>query len=425
MDRLPQELLCLVVQNIEHGNADALRSSRLVNKALSAAATPLLFEVVTVWIGVRSLERLTAISEHPQLSRYPRNIIFSPVRFIDYEDDNLYRDKVKNLPEHRFGSPNRSALLLAKHMSVYRSCIEMQRQLSLNALDVAILAKAFSQLPRLSNLDFDNDGPWIGGEELIRSFGTFKATDLLTCDCYHTYQVLVEAMAASPIKFKSFLFGHIEGTSDIYSSLEHHSRAITGLSPGPTLTAGESLPSRPACMLSQALSETICAKHMWICKDAFCGLRGFRTGEIWVEDDEALTGVANAFRYLMLSAPGLETVTLVDIEYTAENRLLTLDNLVPSEGLTNIKTLYIECHETSIEFLNDFFGRHGHTIVEVDFWRLKIAGSDWVKALVALRALDFPLLTRFALHYCDGEHGSLQVQDYLLKKTDENPMAGE
>ncbi|KAF6239779.1 hypothetical protein HO173_002325 [Letharia columbiana] len=80
MDRLPQELLRFIVEDVAY---ESLEPLRLVNKALAAAAAPFLFEVIPLWIGVRSLERLTATSEHPQLSQYPKQIILSPMRFID------------------------------------------------------------------------------------------------------------------------------------------------------------------------------------------------------------------------------------------------------------------------------------------------------------------------------------------------------
>lgn len=71
MRSLPQELIEIIVAHVaKHDDYIArkdLRSVRLVNKAFSHLATVSLFATVPFWLGLKSLEHLTLISEHPQM----------------------------------------------------------------------------------------------------------------------------------------------------------------------------------------------------------------------------------------------------------------------------------------------------------------------------------------------------------------------
>ena len=71
MRALPQELIEIIVVHVaKHDDYIArkdLRSLRLVNKAFSHLATVSLFATVPFWLGLKSLEHLTLISEHPQM----------------------------------------------------------------------------------------------------------------------------------------------------------------------------------------------------------------------------------------------------------------------------------------------------------------------------------------------------------------------
>lgn len=66
------------------------------------------------------------------MDRLPQEIFFSPLRFVEYENDLLYRDKVKDFLRQQHISASMRALTLAKHMSAYRSYTEKQRLLSSN-----------------------------------------------------------------------------------------------------------------------------------------------------------------------------------------------------------------------------------------------------------------------------------------------------
>lgn len=71
MKYLPQEITEKIIDNVakyeDYLSRQDLRNLRLVNKNFSHFATPPLFQTVPFWLGLRSLEHLTLISEHPQM----------------------------------------------------------------------------------------------------------------------------------------------------------------------------------------------------------------------------------------------------------------------------------------------------------------------------------------------------------------------
>ena len=422
MDRFPQELLREIVENVYYEDLEPLR---LVNKAFAAAAAPFLFEVIPLWIGVRSLERLTAISEHPQLSQYPKHIIFSPMRFIDYRVDAHYRDKVNDWLEYQPGSLSMHTLTMTKHMSAYRSYIEAQRLLSLKDTDVKVLARALSQLPRLEILHVDDWDTAIGSGELIRAFGAFKAGDLLSSNCQYTLPTLMKALAASPVKFKVFKLGCDDDSS--YTSIAggngDYSAAASLARPGLPLSKAGC--SDAAKISAQALSTTFCRENWKTCEDALSDVRELKVGEISIIQDDPpdFSKVLPALRNLMQSAQCLETVTLDQIiSFLPVDQRPIMQSVMPPRGLAMVKKLSLSHYQTTAVALSDFFRRHRHTIVHVYFDFVGITGSDWSTALVQLRNLHFSRLETFVLSCCDDQANDLQVQDYILRKTDEDPI---
>ena len=424
MDRFPQELLRFIVEDVPY---ESLEPLRLVNRAFAAAAAPFLFEVIPLWISVRSLERLTAISEHPQLSQYPKQIIFSPLRFIDYESHALYRAKVKDWLEYQPASLSILSLTLAKHMSAYCSYIEAQRFLSSKALDVKILSRAFSLLSHVEILNVDYWDTAIGSAELIHAFGAFKAQDLLTCDCRQTLPVLIRALAASSLKIKVFKLGFDEDSSysSITGNVGDYSAAESLAWPHPSTS--KAVYSCPAKISTQALSTTFCVENLYICKNALSGVLELKIGEFSVEPDDVvnLTRTLVALRNLMECAPCLESVTLEEVssQFHAELPIPSMGRVMPPRS-KHIKNLTIRGYETSLAFLVGFFERHP-TIVKVELHLVTITSTNWSTALTQLRTLDFTRLESFSLYFCGDEEWNLQVQDYILRKTDKDPIVEE
>ena len=428
MDRLPQEMLRLIVQDVPY---ESLESLRLVNKAFATAAAPPLFKSIPAWIGVRSLERLTAISEHPQFSKYPKEIIFSPFSFIDYESDILYQEKIEYFLKHKRQSLSHSmrALAMAKHMSAYRGYIEMQRLLSMNDLDTTILSKAFSRLPRLETLQVGLWDATIGFAELSRAFGALNPGDLLTFDCSHTLPVLIKALAASATKIKVFkLVGDsFRSYSSLSHSLDHCWLTMSILQQ--LLSGHRDQFSFPAGLSTRAFSETFCDENINVCKDALRCVRELRIGSIGSEakDPSCKSMIISTLHKLMQYAQSLEVVTLDGLWIDLPGDMLrhSLDILMPSNVLNSIQELNMRWYHTTIVALCDLFRQNRYTIIKVHFLHVRITESDWSTALTQLRTIDFPRLKVFTLSYCHGHPVDVQVQDYILKKTDTAPLREE
>ena len=429
MDGLPPELLRCIVNHVDHTDLGPLR---LVNRDFAAAGAPRLFEVVPLWISVRSLERLTHISEHPQLSLYPKQIIFSPTRVINYGDAEPYRDKVEDWLQYQPSSLSKYQLAMSKHMTAYAAYIEGQLFLSTDGLDVKILTKALSNLPGLKTFHVDHWDTFIGSDDLIFNFGVFKAEHLLSLDCQYTLPTLMKVLAASTVKIKVFHLGRdnypeasiLDSFVD-YSSATSLARPRRLHSPARPLRFNLRGYSYPTMMSSQAWWMTFADANLKTCTDALSDLRELKVGGINLtcEDAASVLRVVNALRRLMMVAPYLEAVTLNEIssDYFADQRP-AMDSIIPYHGLRMVKKLSLDHYQTNVVSLSDFFRRHGHTIVHVHFSFVAISSGNWSTALAQLRNLPFPRLKTFVLSHCDGKEVDLQVQDYILKKTDVDPL---
>ena len=419
MDRLPQELLCLIVRDVAH---DSLEPLRLVNKSFAAAAAPFLFEDIPLWIGTRSLSRLTAISEHPQLSRYPKKIFFSPLRFIDYCDDVPCKWKAERWLKTQNASLRNGSSFLAQCLSAYRSYIKAQRSLSLNGLDVKILSKAFSHLPRLETLYFDYWDTTIGAAELRHAFGEFKAQGLLTCNSMYTLPAVVKALATSSIKIRAFKLGDdVESYSSISGSNEDYSTVASLTGPPPRFDDGDNDDGdgyRPPEISKLALLNTFCAKKFDVNKNAFRDLRELRIGQIGHFYDSRKSTFA-ALRSLMQCAPGLEILTLEDNESLVgllpryQKGGFAIENMILPDGLNKLKELNLQDLGINMMALIGLFRRNRFTIVKVNLSGVAICRGDWSTVLEQLRRLEFPQLEVFTI-------GESDVKDYVLGRTDAN-----
>lgn len=80
LERLPKELLHEILVDL---SKEDLLGLRRVSKTLARETAPFLFQIIPAWLGSKSLERLTALSEHPQISQYIGKIVVSPLRFVE------------------------------------------------------------------------------------------------------------------------------------------------------------------------------------------------------------------------------------------------------------------------------------------------------------------------------------------------------
>ena len=127
LNRFPPELVKTVVDNLPRAD---LPAARFLNEQFSSIAAPRLFSSVPLWISINSLQNLADLAAHSHLRGYVQEIVFSPLRLIDYKDENKYLSRVKTCLEYGCDSVTSTALHYGRHRSAYRAFIDAQRYLS-------------------------------------------------------------------------------------------------------------------------------------------------------------------------------------------------------------------------------------------------------------------------------------------------------
>ena len=148
----------MVMDGIEDTGDDyiarqSFRILRLVNWKLSGAATPRLFKNIGLWIGTKSLERLTKISEHFCLNHLVEKITFSPMRFVEGQpEDEAYKRRVWEWFEW-----GQSFLLndlvtgYNRHSAAYLDFIHAQREINHDGTSSHLLTTCFQRLRNLKH----------------------------------------------------------------------------------------------------------------------------------------------------------------------------------------------------------------------------------------------------------------------------------
>ena len=127
LSSIPPELVKQIVDDLPRVD---LPAARFINKQFKAIAAPLLFNTIPLWISQRSLESLTDLSNHPELSFYVEHIVFSTLQLVEHKQEAGYLSKVKTALEYYTESLCSVALQFCKHRSAYRAYIEAQRYLA-------------------------------------------------------------------------------------------------------------------------------------------------------------------------------------------------------------------------------------------------------------------------------------------------------
>ena len=106
-------------------------------------------------------------------------------------------------------------------------------------------------------------------------------------------------------------------------------------------------------------------------------------------------------------------------------------DLIPSDGLANIHDLILRMLDLTRRQLADFCEHRSKSLVNVSFHDVDSEDATWEAILDDLRTLKWPRLKQFRLDCCFDQGTSaddhdllveLRVDDYLLHKTDKNPM---
>ena len=416
LEKFPRELLDYIVSTLPRQD---LFRVRLVSKTLSTAAASSLFQTVPVWLGLKSLERFKAVSEHPQLSLYVKEIVFSPLRFIDYGSVEQYLDQARNLASHRSSCEDSQILTSAGHIAAYERYIEEQRRLSSHGTDSKILINGMRRLPQLSSVTVDCLNFNIGCLELMDAFGTLKAGLSLTYDCEHLLPLIFGAIVASKAAIKNFKLGeHEEFRQGPSQQLGIKSSLLESLNPAPSRGR-----VRPRTISSEALFNTSYLADEPKGRKALANLRTLEISSIETNLDHSgeLGETMTAIRQIIGLSPNLERVTLGEISDKVSGEMPSLQGVFGSKRLQYLQKLDMHNFDSDIDDMVDFFRRHATTLVEVRLGWMTLHG-DWSSLLIRLRDVGFLQLKCFILNDCDDNEVDLEVQDYILRKTEFDPV---
>ena len=414
LEKFPRELLDDIASTLPRQD---LFHVRLVSKTLATSAAPSLFQTIPVWLGCKSLEQFKAISNHDQLSQYVQEIVFSPLRFIDYGSAEQYIDQARKLASHQSFWED---LTSAEHIAAYEIYIKAQRRLCSEGTDFKILIDGMRRLPQLSCITVDFLNFNIGSLELMSSFGTLNAGLSLTYDCEHLLPLVFGAMAASKATIKTFKLGeHEEFRQDYSQGFGTPSSLLEPLNPAQT---GER--SRPRTISSEALFNTFYLADEPNGRKTLGNLRALEISSIETNSDhggelgETMAGI----RQLIGLSPNLEKVTLGEISDKVSGEMPSLIGVFGSCKLAYLQKLDMSNYESEESDMVCFFRRHVATLVEIRLSWMTLKGGDWSSLLTQLREVTFLRLQHFVLNDCYDNEVDLEVQDYVLWRTDFDPI---
>lgn len=417
LEEFPQELLHDIVSTLPRQD---LFCVRLVSKTLATAAASSLFQTIPMWLGLKSLERFKAISEHAVLSQFVKEVVFSPLRFIDHGSADQYLDQTAKLASHGSSRGDFQILTSAKHITAYKSYIKAQRRLSYEGIDSKILTDGMRRLPQLSNITVDFLNFNIGCLELMSAFGTLKAGISLTYDCEHLLPLILGAMVASKANIKTFKLGeHEEFRQDSSQGSGTKCSLLECL--GPTQT-GER--SHPRTISSEALLNTFYLADEPNGRKALGKLRALEISSIETNLDHEgeLDETMTAIRQIIRLSPNLEKITLGEISDKVSGEIPSLIGVFGLSKLQHLQKLDIYNYESETNDMVHFFRTHAATLVEIRLGWMTLRDGNWSSLLTRLRQVTFLRLKHFILNDCDDNEVDLEVQGYVVGKTDHDPV---
>ena len=427
MEKLPLELLQQVLQYLPRAD---LPSVRLLTRTLAAAAEPLLFHTIPLWIELQSVEALTGISEHPRLSQYVKEIVFSPLRFIEHEDRSLYQAELRNDLEHESGSLSSRTLYLGHllatyelrlehHMAAYDHFEAGQCHLAANSLDVKLLSYAFGKLPHLRTLVVDHLSN-IAAIRLYNAFGGYGSMPyVVTCSGEYGLPVLFKALANSRVAISTFRIGPSHALDPTWSdstwSDPDEMRRVLFKSPRPfpVLNAEETI--------CQALRKTFRSSNKNTYGETLRDLRVLEVSETRLEnlgDGTIIDKYIDAIGTIISWGSHIESIAVPQFgiyDFDADDKSLMMSKLFQTEHLKKLKKLKLESFDTTLSYFKRFFRRYGKQLQEIKFDGVNIDDAEWSTALYHLRAIKFPELVTFEVDCVD-------VCDYIKGVTNINPI---
>lgn len=411
MERLPLELLRQVLQYLPRSD---LPRVRLVTRILAIGAEPFLFHTIPLWIELQSVEALTGISEHPRLSQYVKEIVFSPLRFIEHEDRSLYQAEVRSALEYESASLSSHILYLEhllstyelqleNHMAGYDSFIAGQRHLAANSSDVKLLSHAFGKLPHFKSLVVD----YFSNIAAIRLYKIFGGNELMprfvTCGGEYGLPVLLKALANSGVAISTFKIGPSQALdytwSDQWFDPETMRDRFRAPRPFPVLEPEETI--------SRALWKTFRPSNKNAYSETLRDLRVLEVSEKRLEYlkrkyvDRIIHGIGTIISW----GSHIESIAVPQFGVYGfdDSETPLMNNLFQTDHLQKLQKLKLESFNTTLWYLKNFFHRHRKHLKEIEFEGINISDDDanWSTALDHLRAMEFPNLVTFEVDCVD------------------------
>jgi hypothetical protein len=408
MEKLPQEILHKIV---ECQSREDLHKIRFVNKSLSSAAAPFLFHTIPLWISLESLDALSHISEHPLLAGYVRKIVFSPLRFIEWREESALRASVRDALEYSPLSQNAHAISLGKYIASYKKYVWLQRYLASESLAVKMLSRVFAKLPRFEILDVDS---WssIASKRLFSDFGDHKGIAICTSDCEDTMLILFRALSSSSTRIKSFKLGHSEDFSD--KDLHRNHRPLN-----------DSNNSN-----SGALIRTFREPDKLGCREVLSDLRNLEITDFDSPIRVSLATrdkVSRAIREIIRYSFKMESIVIGGLEFDdfTDTPKPFFNDFVAPYDISHLNTLKLGLCQSNLDDVVSFFQARAEDIRHVEFYEVTITDADWSTVLARLRDTKFPKLEDFILTYCIDCIDGLCARDYIVRRTDVDPIQEE
>ena len=440
MEKLPPELLRQVLQYLPRSD---LPGVRLSTRTLVAAAEPFLFHTIPLWIERQSLEALIGISEHPRLSQCVKEIVFSPLRFIEHEDRSLYQAEVSDALEIRSVSlrsqilhlehhQSSQKLHLEHHMAAYDSFRAGQSYLTANSLDVKILSHAFGKLPHFRSLvvDYFSNIATIRLHKIFEIFGEHESKPPLVgwdseyeptpycvaCDGEYGLPALLKALANSGVSISTFRIGPSQALDPTWFDPDTMRDRFTSPRPFPVEDAEGTI--------SLALQKTFRRRNENAYSKILRELRVLEVSETRLETPELkhVRRIINGIATIISWSSHIESITVrqFGIYNFDESETPLMSDLFQTDHLKKLQKLKLESLNTTLPYLTLFFHRYGKQLKEIEFEGVIINDAEyidgkWSTALHRLRTIELPDLVKFEVDMVD-------VYDYITGLTDINPI---
>ena len=254
----------------------------------------------------------------------------------------------------------------------------------------------------------------------MSAFGTLRAGLSLTYDCEHLLPLILGAMVASKATIKTFKLGeheefrldHSQGPGTKCSLLE----SLEPAQPGER--------DHPRTISSEALFNTFYLADEPNGRKALGELRALEISSIEtnLDHERELGETMTAIHQIIRLSPNLEKVTLGEINDKFSGEMPSLIGVFGASKLKCLQKLDIYNYESETDDMVHFFHRHAATLVEIRLGWMTLLGGDWTSLLSQLRQVLFLRLKLFVLNDCDDNEVDLEVQDYVLCRTDFDPL---